>query len=92
MNARMTYVNTIHTLAANRPSLASVPEAISRNAWLRESNHVVLAISPSVGAFSDCLIEEDGGEPSYTREQWMALEPNIAWYAAYMDVLVNLVR
>jgi len=89
MNARLTYVNTIQTLAANRPALASVPEAITRNTWLRESAHVVLSLSPSVGAFADWLIEEDGSEPSHTRDQWIALEPNVAWYAAYMDVLVN---
>lgn len=88
-NPRLDYINTIHSLAAVKGPLSRLPDALCRNAWLRESSHVVLSMSPSVGAFSDWLITEDDEEPRFTRETWAAVGENIAWYAAYMDVLIN---
>jgi hypothetical protein len=34
------------------------------------------------------MVNEDE-PPAFDRETWVALSENIAWYAAYMDVLVN---
>jgi hypothetical protein len=82
------YVTVIHALARTK-QLADVPDAVSESAWLEQSFHTVLSISPSVGAFADWVVAEDGMEPEYDRETWDALGPNVAWYAAYMDVLIN---
>jgi hypothetical protein len=88
-NPRLDYINTIQSLASSKGPMSRVPDALCRNEWLRGSSHVVLSLSPSVGAFSDWLITEDDEEPRFTREMWTAVSETIAWYAAYMDVLIN---
>jgi hypothetical protein len=82
------YVTIIHALARTK-QLSDVPDAISASEWLDQSFHTVLSLSPSVGAFADWVVTDDGEEPVYSREVWDALGPNVAWYAAYMDVLIN---
>lgn len=89
MNERLTYINTIQNIAAVNMPLSGVAEAVTRDTWLRKSDHVTLSISPSVGAFADWCINEDGTEPRHDRATWEALSSNVAWYAAYMDVVVN---
>lgn len=89
MQDRLNYIQTIRSLASN-PALGSIPGELTRNTWIRDSTHIILAISPSVGAFMDWVIDENGGDPPpYDRAALCAVESNIAWYAAYMDVLVH---
>lgn len=82
------YVTLVSSLARTK-KLADIPAAISGSEWLNRSFRSVLSFSPSVGAFSDYVVSEDASEADYSREVWEALSPNIAWYAIYMDVLVN---
>ena len=91
-DARDRYVTAIHALAFKALPLEDVPASVSDSRWLTENEHVTLSVSPSAGAFLDWLVVEDGQEPAYGVEEWTALSPNIAWYAAYMDVLLNRKR
>lgn len=80
------YTTVITSLSRTRV-LAAVPAAVSSSEWLRRNDHVVLALSPSIGAFADWLVDENGERADYTRETWIAVREHVAWYAAYMDTL-----
>lgn len=80
------YISLVHTFARTR-RLADIPAALCASEWLARSTQTVLTVSPSAGAFMDWLVEED--EIPLTRETWAAVGPNIAWYAAYIDTLLN---
>lgn len=82
------YRSVILALAASTRRLDAIPDALCASAWLREHDDVVFALSPNIGAFADFMVNEDES-PAFDRETWVALSENIAWYAAYMDVLVN---
>lgn len=92
MDERTAYVAAIHGIAAKAHALEAVPESVSDSRWLAENEPIVLGTSPSVGAFMDWLVSEDGQEPDYGVETWPILAPHVAWYAAYMDVLLNRKR
>jgi hypothetical protein len=82
------YRHIIFALAASTRRLDAIPDALCASAWLREHDDVVFAVSPNIGSFADFMVNEDE-PPAFDRETWVALSENIAWYAAYMDVLVN---
>lgn len=86
--ARAEYVTVVHALART-PRFSDIPEAVSASVWVERRGNVILAISPSAGAFSDWLINEDGSPPSFDAATWMALAPNAGWFAMYMDALLN---
>lgn len=46
---------------------------------------VILKHSPHVGWWLDQLVCEDGGPPEMDLEAWVAAEPVIAFYAAWLD-------
>ena len=82
------YRHVIFALAASTRRLDAIPDALCASAWLREHDDVVFALSPNIGAFADFMVNEDES-PAFDRETWVALAASIAWYAAYMDVIVN---
>ena len=82
------YRHVIFALAASTRRLDAIPDALCASAWLREHDDVVFAVSPNIGAFADFMVNESE-PPASDAATWVALSENIAWYAAYMDVLVN---
>lgn len=82
------YRHVIFALAASTRRLDAIPDALCASTWLGEHDDVVFAVSPNIGAFADFMVNE-GEPPASDVETWVALSENIAWYAAYMDVIVN---
>lgn len=60
------------------------------------SARTLLFVSPSAGAFVDAVRDADGDDTDPTsgwgREEWDAVLPNAAWYAAYVDCLRGCAR
>ena len=60
------------------------------------SARTLLFVSPSAGAFVDAVRDADGDDADPTsgwgREEWDAVLPNAAWYAAYVDCLRGCAR
>jgi hypothetical protein len=89
MSPRDQYVAVVQALALT-PRFEDIPDAVSASAWIAKEDEIILSVSPSTGAFMDWLVyENDNASAFFGEPVWSALFPNIAWYAAYMDVLLN---
>ena len=89
--AREAHGLVVHALACT-PRFVDIPDAVSASPWVAKRAHIILAVSPSAGALADWLVNEDGSPPLLDAPAWMALAPQAAWFATYMDALMNRPR
>lgn len=67
-------------------------DAMKRNdlsTFVRDNSRVTLATSPHVGWFAD-MVTDEGSQTGLDRDEWLAVEENVAFYAAWLDA--NMLR
>ncbi len=56
---------------------------------VQEHKRMTLAVSPHVGWFAD-MVTHEGAPTGLDRDEWIAVEENVAFYAAWLDA--NMLR
>jgi hypothetical protein len=59
------------------------------HAFVRDNSGITLRSSPHVGWFAD-MVTHEGEQTGLDREEWLAAEENVAFYAAWLDA--NMLR
>lgn len=72
--------------------ITGLRDAMKRNdlhAFVRDNSSMTLSTSPHVGWFAD-MVTHEGAQTGLDRDEWIAVEENVAFYAAWLDA--NMLR